>query len=100
MNEPRGVWAKPAEKGTGQGGAGSAMCGGEKKKESETISGIIFDRLSLFENYFQSVMAHCGNRITLNNAAGGECVCVCVAVLYIQADVEEGFGRHCRAHIG
>lgn len=37
MNEPRGVWAKPAEKGTGQGGAGSAMCGGEKKKRAKQL---------------------------------------------------------------
>lgn len=91
----------PSRQRKGQGREGPAQqCAGVRKKKSETISGIIFDRLSLFENYFQSVMAHCGNRITLNNAAGGECVCVCVAVLYIQADVEEGFGRHCRAHIG
>lgn len=37
----------------------------------ETISGIIFDWLPLFENYFQSMMSHCGSRIKLNKAAGG-----------------------------
>lgn len=67
MNEPLGVRAARAEKETGEGGAGrSAMC-----VKRETISAIIFDRLPLFENYFQSVMSHCGSRITLNNAAGG-----------------------------
>ena len=54
----------------------------------ETISAFIFDWLPLFENYFQSVMSHCGSRKTLNNAAwlGG-------VVLYIQANIQGGFGQ-------
>lgn len=67
MNEPQGFRATWLEKETGEGGAGhSAMC-----FKRETISTIIFDKLSLYENYFQSVMSHYGSRITLNNAAGG-----------------------------
>lgn len=62
-----GFRATQAEKATEEGGAGrSAMC-----VKRETISAIIFDWLPLFENYFQSVVSHCGGRITLNNATGG-----------------------------
>lgn len=28
----------PAEKGTGEGGAGSAMCGGEKKRAKQLVA--------------------------------------------------------------
>lgn len=66
MNVARGVRATQAEKETGEGGAGRSAMGVKRK----TISAIIFDRLPLFENYFQSVMSHCGSRIMLNNAAG------------------------------
>lgn len=72
------------QKATEEGGAGrSAMC-----VKRETISAIIFDWLPLFKNYFQSVMSHCGSRIMLNNAAGGRGV-----VLYIQANIQGGFGQ-------
>lgn len=45
--------------------------GGRGCVKTETINAFIFYRLPLFENYFQSVMSHCGSRMMLNNAAGG-----------------------------
>lgn len=84
-----GFRATQAEKATEEGGAGrSTMC-----VKRETISGIIFDWLPLFENYFQSMMSHCGSRIKLNKAAGGRSRGG--AVLYIQAYIQGSFGQ-CR----